>query len=309
MRNTTIGRRSFLGGMAAAGAAGVAGAGTDAHAAPERAAKRSISIFSKHLQFLDYTEAAETAAEIGFDGLDIPVRPGGHVLPERVKDDLPRAVEAAKKAGLDVPMITTAITGPESPYAEDVLKTASALGVGYYRLGYLDYRKESGPAATLESYRPQLKALAGMNRDFRLRGGYQNHAGTNVGAPVWDLWYMIRDIDPRWIGCQYDIRHATAEGGTCWPLGLELIAPFIGTLVVKDFKWGLVDGKWRIVDTFVGEGMVDFAAYFAAVRRLKIEAPITMHFEYPHVQEHKTVVPLFKKDLETLKTMLDTAGL
>ena len=56
-----------------------------------------IYIFSKHLQFLNYQDMAEAAAEMGFDGIDLTVRPKGHVLPERVETDLPKAVEAMKK--------------------------------------------------------------------------------------------------------------------------------------------------------------------------------------------------------------------
>ena len=70
-----------------------------------------ISIFSKHLQWLNYAEMAQVAAQIGFDGIDITVRPSGHVLPERVAEDLPKAVNAIRQAGMNVYMITTAITG------------------------------------------------------------------------------------------------------------------------------------------------------------------------------------------------------
>src|SRR2546423_1681783 len=48
-----------------------------------------IHIFSKHLQFLNYNDLAEAAVEMGFDGIDLTVRPKGHVLPERVETDLP----------------------------------------------------------------------------------------------------------------------------------------------------------------------------------------------------------------------------
>ena len=307
----TMRRREFIGGLAAAGAA--VPMVVKPHSAEAQTSgsggKRSICIFSKHLQFLDYEAAANTAAEMGFDGLDIPVRPGGHVLPERAADDLPKAVEAARKAGLAVPMITTAINGIDSPHAETVLSTAADLGVGYYRLGYLNYDDSMGVAGSLDSFKPRLKELADMNREIGIHGDYQNHAGTYVGGPVWDIWYIIRDLDPRWIGCQYDIRHATAEGGTCWPLGLRLMGKFVGTTVIKDFKWGLVDGRWRIVNTLVGEGMVDFKAYYGVIKELKISGPISMHFEYPHEQNRETVMPLYRKDLRELRDYLRNAGL
>ena len=45
---------------------------------------------------------AETIKELGFDGIEATVRKKGHVLPERVEDDLPRLVEALQKHDLEV---------------------------------------------------------------------------------------------------------------------------------------------------------------------------------------------------------------
>jgi L-ribulose-5-phosphate 3-epimerase len=46
--------------------------------------RMKIAIFSKHLEFLEGDELAKGAKEIGFDGIDLAVRKGGHVEPERV---------------------------------------------------------------------------------------------------------------------------------------------------------------------------------------------------------------------------------
>lgn len=61
------------------------------------------------------------------------MRAGGHVLPENVVRDLPQAIAAAKKSGLQVPIIITGITDAESPYAEAYLDTMSKLGLRYYQ--------------------------------------------------------------------------------------------------------------------------------------------------------------------------------
>src|SRR6476646_8203207 len=68
-----------------------------------------IHIFSKHLQFLNYEDMANSAAEMGFDGIDLTVRPNGHVLPERVESDLPRAAEAMKKVNFVPSLMTTSV--------------------------------------------------------------------------------------------------------------------------------------------------------------------------------------------------------
>jgi L-ribulose-5-phosphate 3-epimerase len=97
------------------------------------AGKLKICVFSKHLQWTSISDAASIARDIGFDGVDITVRAEGHVLPERVEKDLPAAVEAVHRAGLQVPMITSDIMSVDTPHADAVLKTASQLGIHYYR--------------------------------------------------------------------------------------------------------------------------------------------------------------------------------
>jgi hypothetical protein len=110
-KTTQMSRRDFLGMLAAASASLPLTAIESLHKEAMKipSGKRSIHVFSKHLQWLDYGALAETVAATGFDGVDLTVRPGGHVLPERVQDDLPRAVEAMSKSGLNVDMMTTVI--------------------------------------------------------------------------------------------------------------------------------------------------------------------------------------------------------
>lgn len=280
-----------------------------------------VHVFSKHLQFLDYEAMAETAAEAGFDGVDLAVRPKGHVEPERVQQDLPKAIDAIKEKNLLALMMTTAISNPQDPVQQSILKTASILGIKYYRTDWLWYEEQLGIPENLEKFKQQLNALATLNKELNIVGDYQNHAGFNghpLGGPVWDLALVLNDIDSPFIGCQYDIRHATVDGATSWPLGLQLIHPQINTLVVKDFKWGMVDNKWQIINTPLGEGMVDFPKFFTLVNKYNISAPISLHFEYEMPehnaklsikQKRQETVKVMRKDIETLKKYMKKAGL
>src|SRR5947199_7134500 len=97
--------------------------------------KLKVAIFSKHLQFISGEALAKAIAELGFDGVDITVRKGGHVEPERVARDLPALAAIFKQHGLEVPMITTDIVDAATPFAEDILKTMAGLGIHHYRFG------------------------------------------------------------------------------------------------------------------------------------------------------------------------------
>jgi sugar phosphate isomerase/epimerase len=308
-----LSRRDFIATAAAASISTPLWMPAQSAAAPTDA--NTLCVFSKHLLFLrDYDEMAEAAAGAGFDGLDLAVRPGGHVLPEQAERDLPRAVAAAKKAGLQTCMITTAITDARASETTTTLRVAADLGIKYYRMGYLNFDERVGIAQSLEALRPGLAALAALNERHRIHGAYQNHAGRRVGGPVWDLWVLLKDLDPQWIGCQYDIRHATVEGGTSWPLGLKLLAPWIKLTAIKDFLWAKESGKWAIRNVPLGDGMTDFPTYLPLAWKLGIRGPVSMHFEYPmtsrpeasmpKAEARKQVVAAMQKDVSTLRAWL-----
>lgn len=271
----------------------------------------NVSLFSKHLQFLDYNEMAAITSEMGFNGLDLTVRPKGHVLPERVQDDLPKAVDAMLKYELNPNMMTTEVWNLSDANQKIVLETASRLGFSHYRTGWLKYPENKTIKESQAIYAQQAKELELLNKKLGLIGCYQNHAGNHVGAPIWDLPPILKDTNNEHLGVQYDIRHAVVEGGNSWELGLRRIKPFIKSIVIKDFKWGLVDGKWKPVNTPLGEGLVDFNRYFSLLKKYRINVPISLHLEYPlGGAEHgdkkisidkKEVFKQMKKDLTFLR--------
>ena len=274
---------------------------------------RNICLFSKHLQWLDFKEMAETAKRLGFDGIDLTVRPKGHVLPEKVKEDLPKAVEAIRNAGLEIPMMTTAIKDAKDPLSVDILKTAGELGINYYRMGWYRYDFNKNIAANLDGFKSSLSELAEINEKYQVKGAYQNHSGNWFGSAVWDLSMILDLINSEWMGCQYDIRHAQVEGGNSWPLGMKKVSGYINTLDIKDFVFIKKEGEWKVENVPLGEGMVNFQEYVDFLNQLEIKAPVSIHYEYPlggaeHGATHleipeDQVLKTIKKDLLFLRNI------
>lgn len=308
-------RRSFLKVTSLASTAVLTGINPlFAQVASATSSARKVYVFSKHLQWLDYPGMAATAREIGFDGVDLTVRPNGHVLPERVKDDLPKAVQALKAEGLLADRMTTAITDPDDALTHDILEAAAQAGIKNYRLGWMAYEPSLSIEKNIENFNRKLKTLAAMNKKLGLTAAYQNHAGEMAGSPVWDIKPMLEGIDPAEVGVRYDVRHATIEGGKSWPLGLKLLADKINSLDVKDAVWKQRNGKWNPITVPLGEGMVDFERFFQILNDYNISGDFTMHFEYPIGGAErgaselscppKTVITAMKKDLEFLHNFL-----
>ncbi|WP_198408248.1 sugar phosphate isomerase/epimerase family protein [Christiangramia forsetii] len=240
-----------------------------------------VHLFSKHLQFLDIKEAARIAAKLGFEGLDLTVRPKGHILPENVETELPQAIQDIKEAGSSCKMITTTISDVKNTDDLKIIKTAAENGVEFYRSDWFKYHKDRSMQESIDIYQQQINELGEVNKQYGITGCYQNHAGTSIGSTFWEVKQLLETVNPDWFGTQYDIRHAMVDGGLSWENGLRLLKDHIKTIVLKDFKWKKTNGKWEVVNVPIGEGMVDFKSYFKLLKDYDLKPPVSLHLEYP----------------------------
>lgn len=290
-------------------------------AAPAASPTLKIAVFSKHLQFITGEQLAQTAAEIGFDGVDLTVRHGGHVEPAHVEQDLPAIAELIRAHGLDVPMITTDIVDAETPYATGILRAMASLGIRRYRWGGMRYVDRTPLARQLDALRPRVVALAALNRQYSVGAMYHTHSGRNqVGASIWDLHELLNGLDPELVGVNYDVGHATVEGGLGgWIHSFRITGPYLRGIAVKDFLWGRdQDGAWSPHWKPLGEGMVRFPEFFAMVRDAAFSGPVQLHFEYPLggandgartlTLPREDVLSAMKRDLLQLRTWLAPSG-
>lgn len=246
--------------------------------------RTTYCLFSKHVHWLPVGEAAALAKAHGYDGLDLTVRPGGHVEPERVEQDLPAALEAARAAGSSIPMLTTSIRDTGSPHAERILKTMQSLGLRHYRWGGFRYDLNKSLPPQLAVFKKQVSELAAMNRQYGACAMYHTHSGIGqVGASMWDLAQLLDGEDPEAVSVNYDIGHATVEGGFGgWIHSARLLAPRIRGVALKDFLWQKnARGEWRPAWCPAGEGMVNFPQFLAILAESGFAGPLQVHIEYP----------------------------
>jgi sugar phosphate isomerase/epimerase len=297
-------RRDFI-----KSASAMAAASMLPHATISTGYNGTICLFSKHLPGMDWMRLAQTVKKLGFGGIDLTVRPGGHVLPERAAEDLPRAVAAIQAEGLSVPMITTALTTANDPTAKPILSTAGKLSIpyfkpGYYRYSFVDVRSELARAMS------DFRSLTEISKQHGVQCGFHNHEGY-IGAQLWDVAGTIDGLDPKWVGYYFDVRHAVAEGGGAgWKIALNLVTPRIKMIALKDSYWEKTAKGWRQVNCPLGEGMVDWKAYFKTLRQANFHGPISLHLEYEipgatkAAQEENTVAAA-QRDLEFLKARVE----
>ncbi len=273
----------------------------------------NISLFSKPLHWIrDYDLLAETIARLGIQGIDLTVRPDGHVLPENVERDLPKAVKAARQQGLKVDLIVTAITASDNELSERIVKTAAQNGVRQYRMGYLQYDFKKGIEESLTLNRRVLEELAKLNQSAGITGCYQNHHAWKpgmFGGAIWDLHQVLKELDPAAMACQYDVRHAICESTGSWSVGTRLIAPWIRSICLKDFNFkGSRNGRSYPENVPAGQGEVPWKEYFALLQELRIDVPATVHVEWELLNEQEKLLPerdRIRMASERLKTECD----
>lgn len=304
-------RRGFL---KSAAAASLAGAWLVSPRRAETAAtgfRGKLCFFSKALPKHDWRGLARVCQELGFDGVDLTVRKGGHVAPERAAEDLPKAVAAIREEGLDVPMITTALTSANDPTARPILWTASQLGIPFFKAGYYYYQYED-VRAERDRAGAEFKSLAALAAEAGIQVGFHNHTDY-IGAALWDAAAFLEPLDARWAGYYFDTRHAAAEGaGGAWKSALHLALRRLKMVAVKDCVWQKTPQGWSDENCPLGEGIVDWGYFFAALARSEFAGPISLHLEYeiagaePGVHENETLAAA-RRDLEFLKKGLQAA--
>ncbi|MPZ20998.1 MAG: TIM barrel protein [Luteitalea sp.] len=257
-----------------------ANSGVAERASPAESFRGPYCFFSKHLPDLAWGELGRTVKEAGFDGVDLTVRPEGHVLPERVATDLPRAIEAIAASGVPVPMVTTSLLSAEDPAAVPTFEAASKGGVRLLKPGYYKYSLKDVPRELADAGR-QLASLADLGRRYDMVVGYHTHAGY-VGGPTLDFLPEIEKLDAQVVGVYFDIRHAVIEGGRIgWQLAAALAMPRLRMIAVKDCVWRKDEkGRWRDGHCPLGEGMVDWPAFCRMLAQADYQGPVSMHIEY-----------------------------
>jgi sugar phosphate isomerase/epimerase len=262
-----------------------------------------LCLFSKHLQQLPYIEIGSIMKQLGFEGCDLTVRAGGHVIPEKSPVDLSRAIESIRGDGVEVAMITTDLTSPLPYTARLVLGISGRMGVPFFKPGYWRYT-----AADIETriteVRREAAGLVALGRAYGIAAGFHNHSGDYVGEAIWDTRAIIADLDPRWAGYYFDPGHATAEGGVAgWNIALRLALTRLKMVALKDFFWEKSAGKWQKTDCPMGQGMVEWPKVFAMLAAAKFTGPLSLHIEYNPADELTAIA----RDLAFVKKQVEVA--
>ena len=283
-------RREFITATSAAALSGCMGPKSPQLSTLNSQPSTRFHVFSKMFQ-PPVTQSPEALCDLmaaaGADGIQWTVRKGGHATPENVATELPRLVKIAASRGLKCESICTGIVEGDDAESVKIAKVAAGCGIRQFRVGYYFYdEKRETFAQSMERFKRSFASLAQLGEKTGVKAAYQNHStwGPAIfGGVVWDIYECLRDLDPHWIGIEYDPMHAYFETYESWRRGFDLVAPWISSIDLKDFhyKMSAKNPKMMAKDMVAaGEGVVPWGEVRDRVAANGVDPLYIVHFEY-----------------------------
>jgi len=258
-------------------------------------AQIQFSVFTKPWR-MPLPELARFVSGLGFDGIELPVRPGFQIEPAHVGRDLPQAVRLLADFGLMITSVAgTTDAATINACAEcqiPLLRTMVPIG-------------PEGYVAAEERARREYDALLPLLQSSGVTVGVQNHYGRYVCHAL-GLRRLLDGYDPRLVGAVWDAAH-TALSGEEPELALEIVWPHLALVNLKNAFWQPVTGpettptEWEAYWTDGRHGLASWPRVAAELKRRGYAGTVCLTAEY--TDEH-SVNRLIAEDLAFAKSLL-----
>ena len=250
-----------------------------------------FSVFTKPWK-MPIPELGTFVAGLGFDGIELPVRPGYPVTPENV-EDLPQAARQLGREGVRI----MSIAGPTD---ERTLAACAEAGVPIIRvcLGIGD----DGYMASEARIQRQYDELVPLLEKYGVTIGVQNHCGRNVASAM-GLRHLIEKYDPRHVGAVLDAGH-TALQGEDPELAIDIVWSHLCLVNFKNAIWRRTTGpeaetvEWKTYWIAGNMGLAHWPRYAAELQRRGYQGAICLTAEY---SDHDAVDRLIAQDIAYAK--------
>jgi len=240
-------------------------------------------IFAKIFGGISLEEIAKRVKQAGFDGVDLPVRPNGAILPEEARRRLPEAARIFEDQGLTLPMIVSGITSVESDHAEDVVAACAEIGCRHIRTG--SWRYEPGRYwEQVDAARRDLEGLERLAEKYDVCLQPQQHSGHALNSTCASTVNLVKDRNPRYIGIQADPGHVAVEGER-QDMGLDIMRAYLASVNVKSPRYYAVADResgafrWQVKWVPLNEGLVEWREVLSVLKGFGFSGPFSFHPE------------------------------
>ena len=257
----------------------------------------AFTVFTKPWK-LGLPELAEHVLALGFDGVEMAVRPGYPVTPENARRELPRAAALLATHGLSIASIASV---PD----ENTAAACADAGVPIIRI-CAGFREHEGYREGEARLRHEFDLLYPTLERFGVSLGVQNHYGPHDVCNAAGLVRLLEEYDPRWIGAVWDAGHNGLEGEQP-ESALDIVWPHLRMVNLKSACWvrresAERDGQaeWRAHWTTGREGRANWPRVAAELKRRKYRGAVCLTAEYT---DEAAVDRLIAEDIEYARTL------
>ena len=244
-----------------------------------------IILNSKFFGTLSIEELGTKTGELGFDGLDINIRPNHPVNPDNAIKMLPKAVKQWADIGISCPLATAPIdmVDPHSPDAIKLFEACAAAEVPRLKLGFWRFAPGDNYWQSVDQARSSLEFFGKLSKNTGVQTCYQVHSGANLGSNCAGLMHLLQGFEPDLVGGYPDVGHMSLDGED-WAMGFAMLGKYLSVVGAKDAHHAPNSrGKTPpYIPKFVklGDGSIDWARCLEALIKLGFDGPISVHTEY-----------------------------
>lgn len=251
-----------------------------------RKQRPKVCVYTEHFQSLPIPQVCKLFQTMGVDGLDLTVRPGGHIEPRDVKAKLPKAAQVASDHGLQIMNLTTSITAANRA-AEETLAACQQLGISRIKLGYYRAGKFGELSSRLAEAKRHLEQLVTLAAKYDVLPCVHVHSGSTLPSNGLMLFNLIRDLPKTRIGAFLDSYHMTITGGAGgWRQAIDLLRPWTAMVALKNFQWHRGDRddmgqqRWRTDYCPLADGVAPIGDFVRTIQQSGYQGFYTLHTEY-----------------------------
>lgn len=255
-----------------------------------------FTVFTKPWK-LPIRELGALVRRLGFDGIELPVRPGYPVDPTNVTTALPRAARTLAEWGLRI----ASVAGPAD---ETTIAACGAAGVPIIRI-MAPIPKDRPYLEQEAALRRQLDALLPALERHRVRIGVQNHFGRFVASAA-GLRRLVEAYDPQLVAAVWDPAHCAFDGEMP-ELAADLLWSHLCLVNLKNGFWRRTNGPEADVATFERywtsgrHGLCSWPTVAAQLRDRSYAGDVCLTAEY---SDEQAVERLIAEDLAFARLLL-----
>jgi sugar phosphate isomerase/epimerase len=261
--------------------------------------KMEFSIFSKYMIGYTVEQLGKKVQELGFSGIEFPLRPGYQCEPGDVSTKfVPMVKRLRDDFGIDVPIVTNG-HDPSLPAIEAIYEACSSAGVRYFRSSYwgvngLDYWEAHGKALK------DIKGLEKLSEKYGVKTAIHMHAGKLLTAHCLGTQLLVRECDPKYVGVYLDPAHMSL-GGEDYEMGLGIVKSHLCLVGVKNCCYVGSPGHWGTSWVPIFDGLVPWANVIKLLKNIGYDGVLCFHAEY---SDHDRTSEYVADDLRNIKSLI-----